>query len=238
MCDQHAAEVPRRGFLTATAVGLAASHFLPTAEAAEAPPPDAPNAISPAEALKRLMAGNARYVDNSRRNSDFAASRAARAAAQYPIAGILSCADARVAPEYLFDQEPGDLFVVRVAGNFLTIDGLASLEYGVKFLGTPLIMVLGHANCGAISATIKVLKEHVILPGHLPDLVAGIKPAIDLAEKAKATDKLTAAIQMNVRYNVQRLQQAQPIIGAAVAERKVEIVGGYYDIASGRVALI
>lgn len=238
MCDQHEMRLPRRALLTATAVGLAANRVLPSAQAAEAPVADSPNTISPAEALKRLMAGNARYVDNSRRNSNFAAGRAARAAAQYPIAGILSCADARVAPEYLFDQEPGDLFVVRVAGNFVTTDGLASLEYGVKFLGTPLIMVLGHANCGAIAATIKVLKEHVTLPGHLPELVAGIKPAIDLAEKAKATDKLTAAIQMNVRYNVQRLQQAQPIISAAVAQRKVEIVGGYYDIASGRVALL
>src|SRR3546814_17031395 len=98
-------------------------------------------------------------------------SRAARAQAQYPIASILVCADSRVAPELLFDQAPGELFVTRVAGNFVNDDGLASLEYGVKFLGIPLIVVLGHSGCGAVGATIKVVQETAALPGHPPGLV-------------------------------------------------------------------
>jgi carbonic anhydrase len=98
------------------------------------------------------------------------------------IAAILSCADSRVSPELLFDQGPGDLFVVRLAGNFVDDDGLASLEYAVKFLGAPLLMVLGHSNCGAVDAAIKVVKEGAELPGHLPELVDSIKPAVIAAQ--------------------------------------------------------
>src|SRR3712207_3984048 len=107
------------------------------------------------------------------------AGRVARAAVQYPFAAILSCADSRVSPELAFDQGPGELFVVRLAGNFVNDDGLASLEYGTRFLGVPLVMILGHSNCGAVSATIKVLQEGAALPGHLPELVNSIKPAVE-----------------------------------------------------------
>jgi carbonic anhydrase len=96
---------------------------------------------------------------------------------QYPIAAILGCSDSRVAPELAFDQGPGDLFVMRVAGNIVTTDLLASLEYGIQFLGAPLVMVLGHTGCGAVDAAIKVLKTKAVLPGHLPELIAAIKPA-------------------------------------------------------------
>ncbi len=101
------------------------------------------NAIAPADALKRIMAGNARYVANAPETKDYSAGRAARASAQYPVATILGCGDSRVSPELVFDQGPGDLFVARVAGNYVNIDILASLEYSVEVLGAPLIMVLG-----------------------------------------------------------------------------------------------
>ena len=127
------------------------------------------------------MQGNARYTANSPSNKDFSAGRVARVEAQYPIAAIVGCADSRVAPELAFDQGPGDLFVVRVAGNFVNDDMLASLEYGVEFLGVPLIMVLGHTNCGAITATVKVIQEGARLPGHLPDLLRSLKPAVQMA---------------------------------------------------------
>jgi carbonic anhydrase len=106
--------------------------------AADPPAPGAappPNAIAPADALKRLMEGNARYAANTPNERDFSSGRAARAQAQYPIAAILGCADSRVAPELAFDQAPGDLFVVRVAGNFVAPDLLASLEYGSSSSG-------------------------------------------------------------------------------------------------------
>ncbi len=109
----------------------------------------APNAISPDAALQRLMQGNERYAANAPDHKDYSAGRAARVSAQFPIAAILSCADSRVSSELAFDQGPGDLFVVRLAGNFLDDDGLASLEYAVRFLDVPLLMVLGHSNCGA-----------------------------------------------------------------------------------------
>ncbi|RAI37657.1 carbonic anhydrase [Rhodoplanes roseus] len=197
-----------------------------------------PNAIGPDEALKRLVDGNARYAGDTMQNRDFSAGRAARAGAQYPIAGLVSCADSRVAPEYAFDQGPGELFVVRLAGNFVDDHGLASLEYGVAVLGLPLIMVLGHSNCGAVAATMKVLKEKTKLPGHMPLLIEAIKPAIDLAQKSKAENPLDAAIAENVRYNVRRLTEAKPIVAKAVADGKVKVVGGVYDIATGKVAMV
>ncbi|CAN5910558.1 carbonic anhydrase [soil metagenome] len=235
MCKNHPVHLPRRGLLAA---GTLLAAGVAGAARAQTTPPPAANAIKPEEALKRIMDGNARYAANTTQNVDYSASRAARAAAQYPIAGLLSCADSRVAPELTFDQAPGELFVVRVAGNFVNDDGLASFEYGVQFLGVPLLMVLGHTNCGAVAATIKVMKEGVKLPGHLPELINAIKPGIDLAEKAKAADPLAEAIAQNVRYNVGRLREASPVISAAVASGKVKVVGGVYDIATGKITLL
>lgn len=237
MCDDHPTPFLRRSLLAASAASLVAGgSAAPSLAQAQVAAP--PNAITPDEALKRIMEGNARYVANAPHNKDFSAGRMARAAAQYPIAALVSCADARVGPELVFDQEPGELFVVRVAGNFVNTDLLASLEYGVKILNVPLIMVLGHSGCGAIAATIKVMKEKTELPGHLPDLVNAIKPAIDLAEKSKAADPFGEAIAQNVRYNVRRLQEAKPIVADFVASNKVKVVGGVYDIATGKVALL
>jgi carbonic anhydrase len=209
--------------------------------AADAPAPGAPpppNAIAPADALKRLMAGNARYVANSPNERDFSSGRAARAKGQYPIAAILSCADSRVSPELAFDQGPGDLFVVRVAGNILNPDLLASLEYGVQFLGVPLIMVLGHTGCGAVDAAIKVLKTGAILPGHLPELIAAIKPAVLVAEKAQGGDLLDRAIAENVRRQVTGLKSSPPVVQKSYADKKIDIVGGVYDLHSGKIAIV
>jgi carbonic anhydrase len=108
-------------------------------------------ADTPDAALKLVTEGNERYVANQPRERDFSAGRASRALGQAPFAAILSCADSRIAPELTFDRGPGDLFVVRVAGNFVTTEGLASLEFGAVVLGTKLIMVLGHSSCGARS---------------------------------------------------------------------------------------
>ena len=201
-----------------------------------APPP--PNAIAPAAALQRLMDGNARYAANTPEERNFSAGRAARARAQYPIAAMLSCADSRVAPEFAFDQAPGDLFVVRVAGNIVTPDLLASLEYGVQFLGVPLIMVLGHSGCGAVDAAIKVLKTKAVLPGHLPELIAAIKPAVIVAEKTQSGDLLDNAIAENVRRQVARLKNSPPVVQKLYAGKKIDIVGGVYDIATGKIASV
>ena len=185
---KHESRVSRRDFLRTGALAALVPLGMNVAHAADAPAKGAPppqNAISPADALKRIMDGNARYAANAPNERDFSSGRAARAQAQYPIASIVSCADSRVAPELAFDQAPGDLFVVRVAGNVVNTDLLASLEYGAQFLGSPLIMVLGHSNCGAIDAAIKVVQTKAVLPGHLPELIAGLKPAVIVAEKTR-----------------------------------------------------
>ena len=245
MCDSHdtRSEHPatsRRAVLRFGAVAAIAA-LSGAAWAADPPKPGAappPNAIPPADALKRLLEGNARYAGNAPREKDFSAGRAARAQAQYPFAAILSCADSRVAPELAFDEGPGELFVVRVAGNFVNPDLLASLEYGVQFLGVPFIFVLGHSKCGAVDATIKVLKAKAVLPGHLPDLVTALKPAVIVAERTKSGDLLDNAIAENVRRQVAGLKAAKPVISKFYAEKKIDIAGGVYDLETGKITLV
>jgi len=222
------------------AAALVAASAMPAAQlrAAEPPGPDAPNAIPPSQALKMLMDGNARYVAGECECMDYSVDRAAREQAQYPIAAVLSCSDSRVAPELLFDQGPGDIFVVRVAGNFVNDDGLASLEYAVEFLNAPLIMVLGHTNCGAISAAVKVVKERAELPGHLPELIKSIEPAVIAAHGKHPSDLVATTIDENVRLNVKRLIGDAPIMSDALAAKKIAVSGGVYDLATGKVRLI
>jgi carbonic anhydrase len=239
MCNHALPSASRRQLLFAGAASLTLAGIA-SREASAAEPADAnaPNAIAPGEALQRLLDGNARYVNNAPSNKDYSAGRAARVTAQYPIAAIVSCADSRVSPELAFDQGPGDLFVVRVAGNFVNEDGLASLEYGVRFLQIPLIMVLGHTNCGAVSATVDAIQKNVVLPGHLPDLVRSIKPAVAIAKLHGDADLKASATVENVRLNANRLSVSKPIIGLSVKEGKVKVVGGVYDLATGKVNLL
>lgn len=239
--DQHVAGTTRRNFLKTGSMAALAPWVMGQAFAADPPKAGAappPNAITPQAALKRLLDGNARYAANTPEHKDFSVGRAARATAQYPIAAILSCADSRVAPELTFDQNPGDLFVVRVAGNVISPDLLASLEYGVQFLGTPLVIVMGHSGCGAVDAAIKVLKKNVVLPGHLPDLIRAIKPAVLVAEKTAKGDLLDNAIAENARRQADRIKTSPPIMQQAYVSKKIEIVAAVYDIATGKVTLV
>lgn len=239
LCDPKLPALSRRHLMLGAGATLAAS-TLPWSRgwAAEPAAADAPNAIAPEVALERLMQGNARYAANAPEQRDFSAGRAARASAQYPIAAILSCADSRVSPELVFDQGPGDIFVVRLAGNFVGDDGLASLEYAVKFLGAPLVMVLGHTNCGAVAAAVKVVMERAVLPGHLPELIKSIEPAVIAAHDRHPSDLVAAAIEENVKLNVTRMKGDDPILSEALAAKKIAAVGGVYDIATGKVSLL
>jgi len=234
---QTSPTLSRRRFLTRTGSGLLALSLLaPAVRAlADAGPQ---NAITPQAALDRLLAGNARYAGGKPVQKDFSARRAALALAQFPIASILSCADSRVAPELLFDQAPGDLFVVRVAGNYLNQDVLASLEYGVAVLGTPLVMVLGHSSCGAVRATIQEIQKPAPLPGHIWDITDALRRGIEPVVKAGGDHLLERAISANVEHNVARVAAAQPLIGAAVEAGRTRVVGAEYDLASGKVRLL
>jgi carbonic anhydrase len=246
MCDwcvggQHSPHVSRRDLLRTSVLAALAASSMDVAVAADPPTPGAPpppNAIAPAEALNRLMDGNARYAANTPNERDFSSGRAARVLAQYPIAAILSCADSRVAPELAFDQGPGDLFVVRVAGNIVIPDLLASLEYGVHFLGIPLVMVLGHTGCGAVDAAIKVLKTKAVLPGHLPELISAINPAVIIAEKTQSGTLLDNAIAENVRSQVAQLKNSPSVVAQRYGGKKIDIVGAVYDLRTGKIGLV
>jgi carbonic anhydrase len=242
MCDQcktssppSSTGLPRRNFLKILGAALSLPASLRAAE--KGPPPKPQNVLSPDAALNRLIIGNHRYIDGTMRRHDFATDRPALALGQNPFAGILSCADSRIGPEYAFDTGRGDLFVCRVAGNFANEDTIASFEYAVSVLGTPLIFVLGHQACGAVDATIKQIKEGVSFPGHIPSLTYALTPAVDAAGKDPG-DLLTNAIKENVLLTVQRLQAAQPILSDAVSNQKLKIVGGVYDLRTGKVELV
>jgi carbonic anhydrase len=200
-------------------------------------PPKPENAISADAALERLMKGNTRYIDGVTKRHDFKNEREALAGGQNPFAGILGCADSRVAPELAFDTSRGDLFVCRVAGNIANPDVIASFEYAVAILHTPLFMVLGHASCGAVDAAIKSIKDGTTLPGHLPSLVEGLAPAVK-AVLDRPGNTLDNAIKQNVALTVEKLKSATPIISQAVADKKIRIVGATYNLASGRVELL
>ena len=236
MC-QACLPYPTRRYLLG---GLAAASVLPSkaAFAADLPPANAPNAITGDAALQRLMAGNSRYVANKVDRRDFSAGRAARSSAQYPIAAILGCADSRVGPEFVFDQGPGELFVVRVAGNVLTEAGIASLEYATQVLGVPLILVLGHSNCGAVAAAIKSADGGPPLPGHLPELINELAPAVTATKSAPPAERLSAAITENVRLTERQTGTTAPLLSAMVASGKVKVAGGVYDIATGKVRMV
>jgi carbonic anhydrase len=240
LCKTVRPALSRRSVMAGAASLLAASALSVNRVKAEQPQTSEPpqNAISPAEALDRIMKGNASYVANTPNEKDFSAGRAERVGVQYPVVAVLSCSDSRVAPELVFDQGPGDVFVVRLAGNLLNDDGFASLEYAVKFLRAPLVMVLGHTNCGAVAAAVKAVQEHAELPGHLPDLVNSIEPAVIAAHAKHPSDLVAAAIEENVRLNVKRLDDDAPILSEALAAKKIDIVGGIYDLATGKVGLL
>ena len=235
--------VGRRGLLKLGMVaGMAAAASLATAPAARAksdkkPVPKPENVMSPDAALERLMQGNARYIDGVSRRHDFKHEREALAGGQNPFAAILSCADSRIAPEYCFDTARGDLFVCRIAGNFASDEMIASLEYAVQVLNTPLIMVLGHEACGAVDATIKSVKDGTTLPGHLPSLITALKPAVD-AVKNESGDMLANAIKRNVALNVDRLKTTAPILKSFADDKKIRVVGGVYALKTGRVELM
>jgi carbonic anhydrase len=228
MDQLHPTAPSRRSLVLFAASALGGLMLADTASAKDTKTPPKPqNVLSPDAALKKLMDGNARYVDGTARRHDFKHEREALAGGQNPYAAILSCADSRIAPEYAFDSGRGDLFVCRVAGNFANDDTVASMEYAVAVLGAPMILVLGHDSCGAVDATIKSLKDD--------------KPPLGHAVKASAQQSgnaLDNAIRQNVIDNVAKLKSAAPILNAAVEQNKVKVVGGIYRLATGKVELL
>ncbi len=193
------------------------------------------------EALQALMDGNKRFVNCLKETPRKCAERRKYVAAgQNPFAAILACADSRVAPEIIFDQGIGDLFVVRVAGNIVNpanygIQG--SLEFGVLALGAPLIVVLGHSECGAVAGSIEALQKGTQFPGSINNIVQTIEPAVEIAKKEKG-DLLHNSIVSNVELGVNKLNNSDPVISDLVKKGKVKVVGANYDLKSGEVKLV
>jgi carbonic anhydrase len=223
------------GFAAASTIALALGSAAGAKE--RKPPPKPDNVLSPDAALERLRQGNRRYVEGVSKRHDFKHEREALAGGQNPYAGILSCADSRIAPEYAFDSARGDLFVCRVAGNFANTDSIASLEYAVAILKTPSILVLGHDSCGAVDATIKSLRDNTTLPGQMPSLVAGLAAAVKTASQHPG-NLLGNAIRQNVIDTVEKLKSATPILSAAVEQRKLKVAGGIYRLRDGQVDMV
>jgi carbonic anhydrase len=191
---------------------------------------------SPAEALATLKAGNARFVAG---REHFAPSEldAGDLRGQTPFAVVLGCSDSRVPIEAIFDQTPGQVFVVRVAGNFLNEANFGSIEFAVAVLKAKLVVVLGHTNCGAVGAAIAAAKDGVAQPGHIAVLVAAVAPAVE-ATRGRPGDWHANAIAENVRRNVAALTLGSQIIGEAVAGGEVATIGGLYDLGSGDVRFL
>jgi carbonic anhydrase len=217
----------RREFLRAT---------LPAATAVVAalgmePGASGQTSLSPEAALQQLVDGNQRFAEGRMTSfdEDLGILKAKTVEKQEPFAAVLSCADSRVPVELIFDQSIGHLFVTRVAGNIATSAIIASLEYGVAVLGTAVIMVLGHANCGAVKASI----EAKAVPGQISALYPYIRPAIDRAGR-----DLEAAIKANAEIQAALLRQSSPVLAEHIKQQRLKIVSSYYDLVSGKVTLL
>ena len=182
---------------------------------------------SPEEALQALVTGNNRFVNNKRINPHQTQARLTEVAqGQAPFAAILGCADSRVPTEIVFDQGLGDLFVCRVAGNVASAQEIGSLEFGSIVLGAKVIMVLGHESCGAVQAAVD--------GGELPGQIGDVVKKIDIGN---GSNSLETATKANVTYQVEILKKS-PLLSGLIAQGKLIIVGGYYQLSTGQVSLI
>ena len=184
--------------------------------------------VSADAALAKLKEGNLRFASSEvSQSKPTAARRAETAQEQHPFAIILGCADSRTAPELIFDQNLGDLFVIRTAGNLVDDHALGSIEYAVAHLGARLVVVLGHQRCGAVKAALE--SDHA--PGHIESLVRDIQPAVKAA-KGKPGDPLSATVAENARQVAAQIKTKAALGDLA---KEVRIVSAVYDLDTGKI---
>ena len=199
-----------------------------------------PAKATAAQALEQLQSGNARFVAGKSDHPHADPLRRIDTAlhGQRPTVSVLTCSDSRVPPEAVFDQGLGDLFVVRVAGNVANVDEIGSLEYGVEHLGTPLLVVLGHSQCGAVTAVATGAKAE----GNIPRLLEGIGPAVEKAAKSHPTlhgkELVPAAIEANVWQSIEDLFERSEMLRTMAKHGEVKVIGAEYDVESGRVRIL
>ena len=186
------------------------------------------------QALGRLLEGNKRFVAGTPHHPDHITDiRRGLVNGQEPLAAVLTCADSRVPPVDVFDQGLGDLFVVRVAGNLINDHILGSIEYAVSHLHTPLVMVMGHSSCGAVTAVAQGVK----LSGHIASLTPPIDTALKRA-KGREGDLVNNAAKELAMSTAKQIALSEPIIGDMVHDNKVLVVASYYDLDTGEVNLL
>jgi carbonic anhydrase len=201
--------------------------------------------VSAADALRRLREGNANFAANARGTGTLitAARRGKLTAAQEPIAIVLGCSDSRVPVELVFNQGPGDLFVIRVAGNIVAPSLIGSVEFAADRFGTRLVVVLGHSSCGAIAATIEEL--HRPTPNPSPNqraIVDRIRPGVDKIVARHASQGALAvehaAMTANVRASVEQLRHGSEIIEGLIASDGLLVTGAWYSLETGKVEFL
>ena len=187
---------------------------------------------SAAEVLRELQAGNDHHVAKKYQHPHQNAARQRElSSGQHPHAIVLSCADSRVAPEIVLDQGLGDLFDVRVAGNVASDSELASIEYAAAHLHSPLLVVMGHQKCGAVTAA----AESGEAEGHLPSLLDLIRPAVASA-KGQPGDLIDNAVRINVENVVRQVRGSKPVLAPLVDRGALKVVGAVYALDTGKVA--
>jgi len=198
------------------------------------------SALTPDQVLTDLMAGNARFVNGKIGDLEIKRRIAKSAEGQYPKAVILSCLDSRVPVELVFDQRIGDIFVGRVAGNIEDEDQLGSMEFATKLAGAKLVFVLGHTACGAVKGACDDAKL-----GNLTALLARIKPAVEAVQgfqpaerNSKNHEFVEKVIEQNVRQTVADIHKNSPVLAELEASGKIKVVGGIYDLHTGKITLL
>lgn len=191
--------------------------------------------ISPAHAYEELRAGNRRFVENSPRHPNQDADhRASLAPGQRPFAVLFGCSDSRLAAEIIFDQGLGDLFVVRTAGQVTGPEVLGSIEYGVSVLGAPLVVVLGHDSCGAVTAARQTVIEGASPPGFLRDIVERVTPSV-LSARADGKTEVDEIVDVHIQRTTDLLLERSTVLSKEVEEGRCAVVGLCYHLADGSV---
>ena len=193
-------------------------------------------AITPAEALELLKQGNERFVSAKTEKQDFLAQVKQTSRGQFPFAAVVSCLDSRIPPAIVFDQGIGDLFVARIAGNFVNDDILGSLEFSTKLAGAKLIVVMGHTECGAIKGACDGAKL-----GLLTSTLANINPAVEAVQgnftprSSKNAEFVQAVSEINVQLTMKKLRGRSLVLRDMIDKGEIELVGAMYDVSSGKV---
>ena len=197
------------------------------------------NSMTPQSSLDALKQGNDRFVNGTQLARNLIAQVEETSTGQYPFATVLHCIDSRVSAEHVFDQGIGDLFSIRIAGNFVNEDILGSMEFACKLAGTKVLVVLGHTACGAVKGAC----DHARM-GNLTALINKLEPAVDAvsspaneSERTSANiDFVNAVAAKNVEMTMADIREKSPILKEMEANGEIQIVGGMYDIATGKVS--